>query len=172
MKFLSSILTRPFVTRLLVLLGVFFCTIGSDQLTKYGARNLLAVSGQTSFLGGLVKFSLVENYGGFLGIVSNLPSGLRFFLLNVCVAILLAACLGYLLWSSKQQSQAWIPVAFITGGGISNLLDRLVGTGGVTDFVIVGTDFLHTGIFNLADVFILVGSFVLGFHLFRHSSPQ
>lgn len=171
MKLLSSIHTRPFATRLLVLLGVLFCTIGSDQLTKYVARNLLAVSEQTSFLHGLIKFSLVENYGGFLGIVSNLPSGLRFFLLNVCVAILLVACLGYLLWSSKQHSQTWIPVAFITGGGLSNLLDRLVGTGGVTDFMIVGTDLVHTGIFNLADVFILVGSFVIGFHLFRRSTP-
>ncbi len=63
-------------------------------------------------------------------------------------------------------------MAFITGGGLSNLLDRLIGDGGVTDFMIVGTGYLQTGIFNLADVFILSGSFVLGFHLFRRSDKE
>ncbi|MDK9707492.1 MAG: signal peptidase II [Desulforhopalus sp.] len=156
----------------MLLFVLFFFILGSDQLTKYMARYLLAGSPQIDLLGGVLRFSLVENHGGFLGIVSDFPPGLRFFFLNICVAILLAACLGYLLWSSRQHVQTWTPMACITGGGLSNLLDRLAGSGGVTDFIIIGTDSVHTGIFNLADVFILGGSFVLGYHFFKHPTPH
>ncbi len=146
---------------------LLLCTICIDQATKYMARKLLVTSMEIPLFRGLMKFSLVENHGGFLGIVSNLPTGLRLFFLNICVALLLCGCLIYLLWFSGQNSRTWIPLALITGGGLSNLLDRLIGDGGVTDFIILGTGYLQTGIFNLADVFILSGSFLLGFHLFR-----
>ena len=144
-------------------------TICSDQMTKYAARSVLIAAREISFLKGLVTFSLVENHGGFLGIVSNLPVGLRFFFLNIFVALLLFGCLIYLLRFSRQNPHTWMPLALITGGGFSNLLDRLVGNGGVTDFIIVGLGDFQTGIFNLADVFILFGSFYLGFQLFRHA---
>lgn len=172
MKLRTPTITKPLMHRFLLLLILFSFILGSDQLTKYIARNLLADSRQIDLLGGVIRFSLVENHGGFLGIVSNFPPGLRFFFLNICVAILLAACLGYLLWSSRQHAQTWTPMAFITGGGLSNLLDRLAGSGGVTDFIIVGTDLVHTGIFNLADVCILGGSFVIGYHFFNQPAPS
>jgi signal peptidase II len=159
--------------RLCLLPALLLGTICSDQATKQVARSVLVNSEATPFLRGLVKFSLVENHGGFLGIVSNLPPGLRFFFLNVCVAVLLLGFLTYLVRYSKQNSRNWIPLALITGGGLSNLLDRLIGNGGVTDFMIIGNGSLQTGIFNLADVFILCGSFALGFQLFhKNASPQ
>lgn len=153
--------------RLLPLFSLLVLTIGCDQISKYVARSVLAGSGEVLFAGGLLRFVLVENYGGFLGIVSNLPAGLRFFFLNVCVALLLTTCLVYLLYLSRPNSSFWMPVVFITGGGSSNLLDRLMGNGGVTDFIVFGSGLLKTGIFNFADVFILGGSFVLGFQFFR-----
>ncbi|MBU1564685.1 MAG: signal peptidase II [Proteobacteria bacterium] len=169
MNSLSPTIPQPPANRLWLLPTLLFFTICSDQLTKYMARNMLVSSMETSFLNGLVKFSLVENHGGFLGIVSNLPDGLRYFFLNICVAALLFGCLVYLLWFSGQSSRTWSPLALITGGGLSNLLDRFIGHGGVTDFMILGTGYLQTGIFNLADVFILSGSFFLGFRLFQHN---
>jgi signal peptidase II len=54
----------------------------------------------------------------------------------------------------------------VTGGGLSNLLDRILHHGGVTDFVILGSGGLRTGIFNLADVAIFLGSVLFGFLLF------
>jgi signal peptidase II len=163
---------RPLTDRLWFLPALLLFAVSSDQITKFFARSLLISSREISFLYGLVKFSLVENHGGFLGIVSDLPAGLRFFFLNICVALLLLVCLIYLLWFSGRNCRTRIPVAFITGGGFSNLLDRLIGNGGVTDFMILGTGYLQTGIFNLADVFILFGSFLLGFNLFRHSGNE
>ncbi len=160
--------TRPPAKRVWLLPVLLFLVICSDQMTKFVARSVLITAREIPFLKGLVTFSLVENHGGFLGIVSSLPVGLRFFFLNICVALLLFGCLTYLLRFSGQNPRTWMPLALITGGGLSNLLDRLIGNGGVTDFIIVGLGDLQTGIFNLADVFILLGSFYLGFQLFRH----
>jgi len=151
---------------------LLFFTVGSDQLSKSAARKILPTLEEPEFFGGLLRFSLIENYGGFLGIVSTWPSELRFFFLHICVALLLAACLIYLLWFANRHSASSVALTFITGGGISNLLDRLIRDGGVTDFIIVGAGPLQTGIFNGADVYILFASFYLGYCLFRDSGKD
>jgi signal peptidase II len=163
---------RPPAKRLWLLPVLLFSTICCDQMTKYVARSVLITAREIPFLKGLVTFALVENHGGFLGIANNLPGALQFFFLNICVALLLVGCLTYLLCFSAQNQHTGIPLAFITGGGLSNLLDRLIGNGGVTDFIIVGLGDLQTGIFNLADVFILFGSFYLGFLIFRRAGNE
>ena len=48
-----------------------------------------------------------------------------------------------------------------TYGGLSNLIDRLIYDGRVTDFLNVGIGSLRTGIFNLADMAILAGALLL-----------
>jgi signal peptidase II len=44
---------------------------------------------------------------------------------------------------------------------LGNLIDRLLNGGQVVDFVNVGVGDLRTGIFNLADVAIMIGAGVL-----------
>ena len=50
-------------------------------------------------------------------------------------------------------------IAFVLlfGGGVSNLIDRLINNGRVVDFVSIGIGPLRTGIFNVADVYIMAG---------------
>lgn len=144
--------------------------ISTDQYTKFLARKFLNNSECNSLFGDIVRLSLVENHGGFLGIVSNLPETMRFFLLNICVCCLLLICLIYLYLNKNRCVRHTLPLVFVTGGGISNLLDRLFHGGGVTDFVSLGIGSLRTGIFNLADVYILTGSFALGFVFFYFST--
>ncbi len=157
--------------RVLLLLVLLIFIIGSDQLSKYLARELLPPTG-SSYLAGLVHLSLVKNHGGFLGIVADLPESARFLFLTVFVGLLLIASLVFLLHPTGRHSPLWMPLTCITAGGLSNLLDRFYGDGGVTDFLILGYGRLQTGIFNLADVVILIGSFVFGFLLFRGSNDS
>lgn len=152
--------------RVFLLLLLLTLIIGIDQFSKYLARELISPAG-SSYLAGLVQLSLVKNHGGFLGIVSDLPENMRFLFLTVFVGLLLIASLLFLLHPSGYRSPLWMPLTCVTAGGLSNLLDRLHGDGGVTDFLILGYGRLQTGIFNLADIFILIGSFILGFFLFR-----
>lgn len=50
--------------------------------------------------------------------------------------------------------------ALIIGGGLSNLIDRIINQGAVIDFMNIGVGSLRTGIFNVADVAIMVGMFI------------
>lgn len=147
-------------------------TIATDQYTKFLAVKYLPISSEICFLNNFFKMSLVENHGGFLGIVSGFPENVRFFILNICVSLLLLSCLAYLFFSKKRTIRYDTPLVFVTGGGISNLLDRLLHDGGVTDFLSLGIGNFRTGIFNLADIYILIGSFVVGSYLFSGSSSS
>ncbi len=146
-------------------------TISTDQCTKLLARSILEPSSEISFIHDFIHFSLIENHGGFLGIVSHLPENIKFFLLNIGVSVLLFCCLVYLFISKNSTTCQDITLAAVIGGGVSNLIDRLLHNGGVTDFLSIGIGSLRTGIFNLADVYILIGSFVFGYFLFR-TFPQ
>jgi signal peptidase II len=52
-------------------------------------------------------------------------------------------------------------LALVAGGGISNLIDRLLYNGRVTDFLNVGIGGVRTGIFNVADMAIMAGALLL-----------
>ena len=51
-------------------------------------------------------------------------------------------------------------IGFIIGGGIGNIYDRFV-YGSVTDFFHIDFVIFQTGIFNMADVSVMVGMFIL-----------
>ena len=156
-------------TRILSPVIFIMAVVVFDQWTKLLAGSFLTKGVEVTFFSNFFKFTLVQNYGGFLGIIANLPESWRFFLLTVCVSMLLIICLGYLLWSDKTTPHYDLPLALVIGGGIGNLVDRLLHNGGVTDFLSIGVGSFRTGIFNLADVSILIGSFILGYTFF--SSP-
>ena len=52
-----------------------------------------------------------------------------------------------------------IALALIAGGGVSNFIDRVLNNGCVVDFMHMDTGYgwLKTGIFNFADVAIMIG---------------
>jgi signal peptidase II len=50
-----------------------------------------------------------------------------------------------------------VAIALICGGGIGNLIDRVRFDGLVTDFLNVGAGPLRTGIFNVADMALMLG---------------
>jgi signal peptidase II len=55
-----------------------------------------------------------------------------------------------------------IAICFIVGGGIGNIYDRLI-YGSVTDFLHIDFIIFQTGIFNMADVSIMTGTFIVLF---------
>ncbi|MGB3075106.1 MAG: signal peptidase II [Chitinophagales bacterium] len=48
-------------------------------------------------------------------------------------------------------------MCFVIGGGIGNLIDRML-YGSVTDFLFIHSGMFRTGIFNMADTSIMLGS--------------
>ena len=73
--------------------------------------------------------------------------------------IIIEVLMGYYFFEYCDLSLK-LPLDFILAGGATNLMDRLL-KGSVTDFLQVRFKSFKSPIFNLADIFILIGSIVL-----------
>jgi len=163
MKYSDPTLAAQSKNQLLTIISLLIFTIWSDQYTKVLAANYLINEEPVQISSGIIVFSYVENSAGFLGILSDLPEYIQFFLLNICVTLILLYCLYYLFSRRIHMIFRGYALAVITGGGMSNLLDRIINNGRVIDFLQLEMGPIKTGIFNLADVYILAGSFLFGF---------
>ena len=144
-------------TRYISILIVIFICIVSDQITKKIASALIKSSPPISYWGDFFRFQYAENTGAMLGFGAELPDPWRFLLLTVGVGVLLIALLIFVFFSRKLTNAQMIALSLISGGGISNFIDRVLNNGSVVDFMNMGIGWLRTGIFNVADVQIMVG---------------
>lgn len=149
------------VTRIITVLAIIAANIGLDQWTKIWARETLQFQAPRSFMGGFFKLIYAENKGAFLSLGSDLPDFLRSALLHFFPVILLTGITLYTMFSKAINKWQIIGLSFIIGGGISNVYDRIIYSH-VTDFMNMELFGLRTGIFNFADVSIMLG---LGFML-------
>lgn len=154
----------------LLLLVVIVGTIGCDRVTKRFATEFISESRSQSFLNDLVRLDYAENAGAFLGLGANWPVWARtgvFTLGNGLLLVALAVAAVRSQWSGASQ----IGLAFFVAGGASNLVDRLL-RGTVVDFLNLGIGPVRTGIFNVADVAIMLGAALVLFGATRSAPPS
>ncbi len=133
-------------------------SIAIDQFTKNIATQYLIAREPISFLGDSVRLIYSVNHGAFLGLGSSLPEGLRNFIFSTLVGIFLLGFGIYILRERHSMNNLQMQAcALVFSGGISNLYDRITNNGGVVDFMYMGIGWLHTGIFNVADIAIMAG---------------
>jgi signal peptidase II len=153
---------QRFVFAILVL---FICT-GFDQITKDVAQERLASSPPISLLNDTIRIQYTENTGAILGLGASLPGEVRFAIFVVLNGLITSITLIYALKFYELRFVQRVGLLFIASGGMGNLLDRLFNQGAAIDFMNLGIGSLRTGIFNVADVFIVIGvSMVLLFSL-------
>lgn len=156
--------------RITLLLLPFFLGIGLDQTTKSIAREFLLSGNTLSIFNGLIQFIYIENSGGFLGFLLFIPETIRYWLLTLGVGLIVLALMVILLRLKSLDSADIIISSLVLSGGMSNLIDRVYNDGGVIDFIQIGLEPFTSGIFNLADLFVLYGAFYLGSkYLFRQN---
>lgn len=131
-----------------------------DQITKTIVRKTVAEYEIIPLIDGYLTLTKVENTGAFLSAGSSLPYFIRLLVLTLLPIVFLSYGL-YLIIRKKDLPQiliiAW---CFVIGGGIGNLYDRIVH-GSVTDFLHLDLGLFQTGIFNMADVSIMTGMFII-----------
>jgi len=147
--------------RLVALFLILLGTAGCDQATKHFARTGFGRTTPAFLPGGLVELTLAENPGGFLSLGASLPLAARRVVLTAGVSVGLALLLGYVVRAPALRWMPFLGLALIWAGGISNLVDRLVRNGLVTDFIVLRFGPFQTGIFNLADLTIVAGVLIL-----------
>lgn len=110
-----------------------------DQLTKAWAVSALTGQPSIRVLGDFFMFTLVYNLGGALGTKLGSPT---YYLI---VALIIFPFIVYYLWHYRRTPVLALPLAFIAGGAIGNIIDR-VRIGKVVDFIDV--DFFDINLFG------------------------
>ena len=159
-------------TRAAVIILILFVSIILDQITKKIAHTYLSDKGAISFFHNIFVFQYAENTGGFLGMGASVPESIRFWVFSVSVAIFLVILLFYLVFSKGFTVRQVFALSAILGGGIGNLIDRLINEGRVVDFMNMGIGSLRTGIFNVADLFITFGAIFLFWFLIMENRKE
>ncbi|WP_158971752.1 signal peptidase II [Paraglaciecola sp. L3A3] len=140
-----------------------------DQGTKWYAAEYLPKFKMTSYLADTLRIGYVENTGAFLGLGSGLSDAAKFWIFVCAVGLILLALLVYIFRTKTQPLMGIASLSLIFSGGISNFYDRAVNNGAVIDFLNLGIGSLRTGIFNVADMAIMLGVFIL---LFVKNEPE
>ncbi len=131
--------------------------MGCDHATKVVARTHLASSDPVTLVPGVLDLRYVQNEDTAFSLTHSLSVAHKPVLLATCAALGLAATL---LLARRRYARAGsrerVAFALVLAGGAGNVVDR-VGRGYVVDFIHLN----HWPVFNVADVFIVVGAIVL-----------
>ena len=141
------------------LLVALSCVSG-DQASKRVAAELLKGGAPRSFLGDAFRLIYVENSGAFLGFGADWPEPVRGLFFTGSALLVIAVSLVWV-WRQLRNPHcntlAVLAMVLVAAGGAGNLLDRVVRDGRVIDFMNFGLGSVRTGIFNVADVQIMLG---------------
>jgi signal peptidase II len=143
---------------MLLTLGVF--CVGCDQASKRVAAEVLKGTETLSYLGDVFRLTYAENSGAFLGLGGGWPAPVRWAVFTGAALAVVAASAGWVVAQLRRPQHDVLAVwamVLIAAGGMGNLVDRVLREGRVIDFMNLGLGPVRTGIFNVADVQIMVG---------------
>jgi signal peptidase II len=146
--------------RLAAISSILMINVGCDQISKHMIRDRVQDDEQISLLYNHLTITKIENSGAFLSMGDSWPNPIRFVLLSLLPLAVLGFGLGFLFTKTNLPKSTLLGFTFVIGGGIGNVYDRLI-YGSVTDFLHIDFGIFQTGIFNLADVSILTGVFIV-----------
>lgn len=134
--------------------------IAADQFTKQLVLSRLSGGRIVEAIDDVLLFRLTYNSGGAFGVGQGVPGlFLGASLITLVIVLFLARRINERSWA--------IPLGLVLGGGIGNLVDRIVrDTGGrVVDFI----DLRVWPVFNVADAAIVIGVVTMFLLSFRSS---
>jgi signal peptidase II len=144
--------------KLVVIFILVFLIFALDQVTKFWAVKSLMGQDPIIYFNGLFQFVYAENPGAFLGLGGAWTRETRFVIFALVVFFGLGGMLWYLIKKENLKINLYA-YTFILAGGFGNLWDRVFHEDGhVIDFMLMEVwGPLRTGVFNIADMFIVSG---------------
>ncbi|MGH7795902.1 MAG: signal peptidase II [Candidatus Binatia bacterium] len=149
-----------------VVIGWVTAIVIIDQVTKAIVDRTMPLHDSIPVIDGFLNLTYIRNTGAAFGIFSGSHEGFRLpFLIGVSVLAsgFILVMLNRLRGDATGLATA---LAFILGGAIGNLIDRVV-YGEVIDFLDVYWSRYHWPAFNVADSFITIGVAITLFYLIR-----
>ena len=148
------------IIKTVLILSIVIINIGCDQVSKKIVRRNINPYETIHLLSNHITITNVENSGAFLSAGDSLPKTAKNILFSILP--LIAVGLGFIYVLSKQNISIplLLGICFVLGGGVGNIFDR-VAYGSVTDFLHIDLGIFQTGIFNMADLSIMIGVFII-----------
>lgn len=140
----------------MIALIVILSNISCDQITKEQAREHISEQEIINVIEDNFVLTKVENTGAALSLGENLSPNVKVLLLQLLPLLILILMFIYIIREQKISPSHVLALSFIIGGGVGNIYDRIL-YGSVTDFMYLELGSVHTGIFNMADVSVVVG---------------
>lgn len=145
--------------------------IGCDRVTKDLAREHLMNKASIGYFNNTVRLVYAENTGAAMSFGDGLSKSASFWLLSIFPLVFLLALSIYAIRHSKEMRvRKLFSFALIISGGLGNVTDRIMYDRHVTDFMIIGNNTIHTGVFNFADVCVTAGA--IGLLIFYHDKKN
>lgn len=148
---------------LVLVTAIDFCTkaIAAARLGFEGLPH--PVVGET------IRFTLVHNPGAAFGLQLGSYSRGIFMLLTVVALFIL----GRLYYATRpgDMVRTW-SLALVCGGAVGNLIDRVRSWRGVVDFIDIGIGDSRWPTFNVADMAVSIGAFLLAWVLWGEDSES
>ncbi len=150
-----------------LLLFLITLNVGCDQVSKIIVRQQVDYNENISLIKNHLTLTKVENSGAFLSIGDELPEAVRFIALSLFPIFVLSFGLYYLFNQEDLPISTQLGMCCLLGGGIGNIYDR-IKFGSVTDFLHIDFGLFSTGVFNFADISIMLGIGLLLIQSFNH----
>jgi len=137
-----------------------------DQITKAVVDRTMPLHSSIPLIDGFFNLTYIRNTGAAFGIFAGSHEVFRLpFLIGVSIV-----AIGFILVMLKRlrdgETGLAMALAFILGGAIGNLIDRVI-YGEVIDFLDVYWSIYHWPAFNVADSFITIGVAITLFYLIK-----
>ena len=155
------------VRRVLPWLALALFVVALDQATKLLVLARFA-QGEALRVTGFFDLVLVYNKGAAFSFLAS-ADGWQTPLL-VTISLVATAIVGWMLWRNPGRLMLDIGLAFIMGGAIGNLIDR-IAYGKVVDFLLFHAYGWSYPAFNVADSAITVGAALLIIESFMARTP-
>lgn len=128
--------------------------MGLDQFTKWLIVSNFELNESRAVIDGVLNFTYIRNDGAALGMLDDHR---WIFMVTSTLAIVAGLVFMFVYYQKHYDPMLYTSLSFIVGGGIGNMIDRTV-LGYVVDFIDVRFIPFWKWIFNVADVFVCVGS--------------
>jgi len=149
-----------------LILAIVIVNIGCDQVAKKMVRHNIKPYETIHLLNNHLTVTRVENTGAFLSTGDSLPKTAKNILLSILPVIALVLGSIFIFTKQNMPTSMLIGFCFVIGGGIGNVFDR-IAYGSVTDFLHINFGGWQTGVFNLADMSIMLGTLIILIQAFR-----
>jgi signal peptidase II len=145
--------------------------VALDQATKALVDRYMELHESHTIIEGLARLTYVQNRGAAFGILSDADLPYQSILFSLISLIALGAIAVYAWKLSVTSRLPQLALAFIMGGAVGNLLDRM-RLGYVIDYVDVYWGRHHWPAFNVADSAISVGVALLVLDILKNPQPD